>query len=275
MKGFFWKHFCHRENGKWKFLIKVFSVMLSNRSFRYGLSVLVIVLLIGSVLTNAIRNKTEKSCQNEAQRSFWWYVTLNMCKKKEQSLLDRIEMVNRKYFETRLLKNSDHCKYLIAPMMLLAFMILLGINRYSSNRGDGFENLRLVSDRPEYIASLIGWNPLWNFRSDAEFKHLLREMEASGLKTGSIYQKSDHGSRNRRHSKPRSSKGQFKSKAAKLSYRRAPKQTSGRRTISLLQAVNEAVKSAKVWNRSIQVKWGQIQTTYFGIRFFRHSIYCT
>ena len=33
-------------------------------------------------------------------------------------------------------------------MMLLAFMILLGINRYSSNRGDGFENLRLVSDRP-------------------------------------------------------------------------------------------------------------------------------
>ena len=79
-----------------------------------------------------------------------------MCKKKEQSLLDRIEMVNRKYFETRLLKNSDHCKYLIAPMMLLAFMILLGINRYSSNRGDGFENLRFVSDRPEYIASLIG-----------------------------------------------------------------------------------------------------------------------
>ena len=53
-------------------------------------------------------------------------------------------------------KYSDHCKYLIAPMMLLAFMILLGINRYSSNRGDGFENLRLVSDRPEYIASLIG-----------------------------------------------------------------------------------------------------------------------
>ena len=51
---------------------------------------------------------------------------------------------------------SDHCKYLIAPMMLLAFMILLGINRYSSNRGDGFENLRLVSDRPESSACLIG-----------------------------------------------------------------------------------------------------------------------
>ena len=32
-------------------------------------------------------------------------------------------------------------------MMLLALMILLGINRYSSNRGDGFENLRVVSDR--------------------------------------------------------------------------------------------------------------------------------
>ena len=71
-----------------------------------------------------------------------------MFRKKERSLLDRIEMVNRKYSLTRLLKYSDHCKYLIAPMMLLAFMILLGINRYSSNRGDGFENLRLVSDRP-------------------------------------------------------------------------------------------------------------------------------
>ena len=44
------------------------------------------------------------------------------------------------------LEFSEHCKYLIAPMMLLAFMILLGINRYSSNRGDGFENLRLVFD---------------------------------------------------------------------------------------------------------------------------------
>ena len=42
------------------------------------------------------------------------------------------------------LEFSEHCKYLIAPMMLLAFMILLGINRYSSNRGDGFENLSLV-----------------------------------------------------------------------------------------------------------------------------------
>ena len=93
-----------------------------------------------------------------------------------------------------------------------------------------------------------------NFLSDAEFKHLLREMEASGLKTGSIYQKSDHGGRNRRPSKSRSSKGQFKSKASKLSYRRAPKQMSGRRTISLLQAVNEAVKSAKVNFGSVPVK---------------------
>ena len=102
-------------------------------------------------------------------------------------------------------------------------------------------------------------NPVRNFHSDAEFKHLLREMEASGLKTGSIYQKSDHGGRHRRHSKPRSSKNQFKSKAAKLSYRRAPKQTSGRRTISLLQAVNEAVKIAKVdiRVRSDEVKYRQ------------------
>ena len=114
--------------------------------------------------------------------------------------------------------------------------------------------------------------PVRNFLSDAEFKHLLREMEASGLKTGSIYQKSDHSGRHRRQSKPRSSKGQFKSKAAKFSYRRAPKQTSGRRTISLLQAVNEAVKSAKVGNRSIQ---GQKRTIHFGIRFYRHSIYWT
>ena len=78
-----------------------------------------------------------------------------MFKKKEQSLLDRIEMVNCKYFLTRLLKFSDHCKYLIAPMMLLALMILLGINRYSSNRGDGFENLRLVSDWP--VNSTSDW----------------------------------------------------------------------------------------------------------------------
>ena len=145
-------------------------------------------------------------------------------------------------------------------MMLLAFMILLGINRYSSNRGDGFENLRLVSDRLEDSPFWLVENPLRNLQSDAEFKHLLREMEASGLKTGSMYQKSDHAARNRRPSKPRSSKGQFKSKATKLSYRRAPKQTSGRRTISLLQAVNEAVKSAKVRFRSIQVKWGQKQS---------------
>ena len=121
-------------------------------------------------------------------------------------------------------------------------------------------------------------NPLWNLQSDAEFKHLLREMEASGLKTGSMYQKSDHATRNRRPSKPRSSKGQFKSKATKLSYRRAPKQTSGRRTISLLQAVNEAVKSAKVRTRSIiefQVKWGQKESIYSGIGFCRHSFYLT
>ena len=142
-------------------------------------------------------------------------------------------------------------------MMLLAFMILLGINRYSSNRGDGFENLRLVSDRPENSSSDWFEILLRNLQSDAEFKHLLREMEASGLKTGSMYQKSDFAARNRRPSKPRSSKGQicrFKSKASKVSYRRAQNQTSGRRTISLLQAVNEAVKSAKVRFRSIQVK---------------------
>ena len=79
-----------------------------------------------------------------------------MFKKKEQSLLDRTEMVSCKCYATRLLKYSDHCKYLIAPMMLLAFMILLGINRYSSNRGDGFENLRLVSDRLISSKFLIG-----------------------------------------------------------------------------------------------------------------------
>ena len=166
-------------------------------------------------------------------------------------------------------------------------MILLGINRYSSNRGDGFENLRLVSDRLENMNPLSFaahpengpfWfveNPLRNLESDAEFKHLLREMEASGLKTGSMYQKSDHGNRNRRPSKPRSSKGQFKSKATKLSYRRAPKQTSGRRTISPLQAVNEAVKSAKVRFWSMQVKWGQKESIYSGIGFCRHFIYWT
>ena len=77
-------------------------------------------------------------------------------------------------------------------------------------------------------------------------------MEASGLKTGSTYQKSHGGAgnqRSRRPSKSRPTKGQvsrFKANAAKFSYRRVPKQTTSKRTLSLLQAVNEAVKNAKV-----------------------------
>ena len=161
------------------------------------------------------------------------------------------------------LEFSEHCKYLIAPMMLLAFMILLGINRYSSNRGDGFENLRLVLMTSMLVTMTAKFlSPILihldtdinkNFISDAEFKHLLREMEASGLKTGSVNQKATG---TRKQLKPRSSKAQicrFKSKASKLSYRSVTKQTSGRRTLSLLQAVNEAVKNSKV-RFSIEVK---------------------
>ena len=77
-------------------------------------------------------------------------------------------------------------------------------------------------------------------------------MEASGLKTGSTYQKSHGGAgnqRSRRPSKSRTTKGQvsrFKANAAKFPYRKVPKQTTSKRTLSLLQAVNEVVKSAKV-----------------------------